>query len=242
MTKASSVRMIGSFESTFLPSELTDVAEITGHSEHWSSDLRALARAGVTQVRYPLRWHRIEETPGVYDWSATDDEMALLRSLDLEPIVDLVHHTSYPAWLDDGFRDGRFGDAYLAYAEAVATRYPWIPSYTLFNEPFATLFLAGHEALWPPYDSGMDGFVRLLLNVLPAIVDAHAVFRRLLPGARHVWIDTGEQHDGEPGPSATYAALANDRRHVVLDMMLHNDRDPERPFLRQLIRHGGASL
>jgi beta-glucosidase/6-phospho-beta-glucosidase/beta-galactosidase len=234
--------MIGAFETTFVPDHLTDVSELTGHASQWRADVDRMANAGISRMRFALRWHRIEERPGTFDWESTDEQLAYVRAKGISPIIDLVHHTSYPAWLDDGFRDARFGDAYLRYAEAVATRYPWIESYTLFNEPFATLFLAGHEALWPPYDSGMDGFVRLLLNVLPAIVDAHAIFRRLLPDAEHVWIDTGEQHGGTAGSPAEYAALANDRRHVVLDLMLHHDRDPERPFLRQLIRHGGASL
>lgn len=234
--------MLGAFETTFLPAHLTDVAELTGHSTVWRSDLAELAATGVTTMRFALRWHRIEENPGEFDWAETDEQMAQLRECGIEPIVDLVHHTSYPAWLDDGFRDRRFGDAYLRFAEAVATRYPSIRSYTLFNEPFATLFLAGHEALWPPYDSGIDGFVRLLLNVLPAIAEAHALYRRLLPEARHFWIDTGEQHAGEPGASAAYAELANDRRHIVLDLAIHNDLDRDRPFLTQLLEHGGAPL
>jgi beta-glucosidase/6-phospho-beta-glucosidase/beta-galactosidase len=234
--------MIGAFETTYMPEYSTDVGELTGHPRHWRSDVDAMAAAGVTSMRYALRWHRIEATAGTFDWSETDEQLEHLRSRGIAPIIDLVHHTSYPMWLDDGFRDERFADAYLRYAQAVAERYPWIGAYTLFNEPFATLFLAGHEALWPPYDRGMDGFVRLLLNVLPAVAEAHTIYRRLLPHAKHVWIDTGEQHAGTPGAASDYAALANDRRHVVLDLMLHHDRNPERPFLRQLLKHGGAHL
>jgi hypothetical protein len=51
---------LGSFESIYLPGHRLDVAEQTGHVENWRDDLAPLAEAGVTRVRYPLRWHRIE--------------------------------------------------------------------------------------------------------------------------------------------------------------------------------------
>ena len=170
--------------------------------------------------------------------------LGYLRDRGADPIVDLVHHTSYPEWLTDGFRDRRFGPAFLRYAEAVADRYPWPSSYTLFNEPFATLFLAGHEALWPPYDRGLEGLARLLGNVLPALGIAARCWSELLPDAEHVWVDTCEHHAGTPGGPADHAALANDRRHVVLDLALHHDLDDfeTRPFLRELVRAGGEPL
>jgi beta-glucosidase/6-phospho-beta-glucosidase/beta-galactosidase len=234
-------QFLGAFESTYLPGHGSDVAETTGHADAWRDDLMPLIRAGVTRLRYPLRWHRIEAEPGVFDWSSADEQLDFMRVHNLDPIVDLVHHTSYPEWLADGFRDPQFGPAYVRFAEAVAKRYPWLRSYTLFNEPFATLFLAGHEALWPPYDQGVDGFVRLLQNVLPAVAQASKVWSQLLPNAEHVWVDTCEFHVGA-GAQADYATLANDRRHIVLDLALHKNLDPERPFLRELIRAGGAAL
>ncbi len=236
------VPFIGAFESTFHPRHDRDVGDFNGHWEQWNGDLDALLRAGVRRVRYPMRWHRIEAWGGAYDFSATDRELGYLREHGVEPIIDLVHHTSYPAWLDDGFRDRRFPGAYRAYAEAVAARYPWITSYTLFNEPFATLFLAGHQALWPPYDRGMAGFVRLAKNVLPAICAVARQWAGALPDARHIWVDTCEHHAGTPGEPSQYAALANDRRHVLLDLVLGHDLDEKRPFLRQLIDAGGGDL
>jgi hypothetical protein len=229
------------FESTYLPRHRRDVAETTGHDEQWATDIDRVAAAGVRRMRYPARWHRIEREPGTFNWSELDAALDHLRERDVAVVLDLVHHTSYPEWLDDGFRDRRFGDAFLRYAEAVALRYPWLPAYTLFNEPFATLFLAGHEALWPPYDSGLPGFVRLLRSVLPALSAASQCWSELLPNAAHVWVDTCESHLGTPGKPAEYAAVANDRRHVVLDLALHHDIDPQRPFLGGMLR-GGADL
>ncbi len=153
---------VGGFESTHHPAAGIDVLDVTG-SGSWTADLEHLLGAGVRHLRVPLRWPRIEPEPGAFHWAETDRLLGQLRDRGAVPIVDLVHHTSYPAWLEDGFRGADFGPALLRYAEAVAVRYPDLPAYTLFNEPFATLFLAGHEALWPPYDRGLPGFRRFFI-------------------------------------------------------------------------------
>ncbi|HKH55250.1 MAG TPA: family 1 glycosylhydrolase [Propionibacteriaceae bacterium] len=235
-------RFIGGLECTYLPRYDVDLLETTGHTERWREDLDALIPL-VGSVRYPIRWHRVEPQPGRFDWSMTDETLGHLRDKGVEPIVDLLHHTSYPAWLSDGFRDRRFRPAFVRYATAVAERYPGLTAYTLFNEPFATLFLAGHEALWPPYEHGIDGFVRLATAVLPAVAEAAAIWRERFPGARHVWIDTCEHHRGISGGPDQHAAYANDRRHVLLDLAIGHDLDPRRrPFLADLLRAGGETL
>jgi beta-glucosidase/6-phospho-beta-glucosidase/beta-galactosidase len=143
----------------------------------------------VRSLRYPVRWHRVEAEPGIYDWAHTDAVLGWLHDNGMRPIVDLVHHMSIPRWLDLGFADPRFPDALLRFYEAFAQRYPWVPGYTLFNEPFTTMFLAGAEGLFPPYLRGTEGFVRLTRNVLPAVAEGSRMYRDLLPGARHVHLD-----------------------------------------------------
>jgi len=233
--------VVAGYESTHLPGYRTDLLEVTGHSQLWRTDLDELLAAGVRHLRYPLRWPQIESEPGRFDWSETDRVLEYLRAAGTVPIVDLVHHTSYPDWLRDGFRDSGFAPALVRYAEAVAVRYPWLPAYTLFNEPFATLHLAGYEGLWPPYDRGMSGFVRLAGSVLPAVNQAAECWAELLPDARHVWVDTAEHHTGSQG-CQDYVQFANDRRHIFLDLMLGHDLDPDRPFLAEFLRAGGGPL
>ncbi len=189
-----------------------------------------------------MRWHRIEAQPGHYDWSTSDRALGVLRDEGLVPIVDLVHHTSYPLWLSGGFADPRFGEAYLRFCDAFAERYPWVTEYTLFNEPFATLFLAGHEAIWPPYGRGVEGFVALVRNVVPAVLEASRRLRERVPGARHVYVDTCEGHTASDPSGETYARLANDRRFFVLDLLLGRARDRERPFLAEVAAAGGEDL
>ena len=234
--------VIGAFESTFMPAHDVDILETSGHVARWRADLELLRDHGVTRLRYPIRWHRIEASPTHYDWRHTDEVMAYMRSEGFEPIVDLVHHTSYPRWLAGSFADPRFPAAYQRFCEAFARRYPWVQEYTLFNEPFATLFLAGHEAIWPPYEHGMGGFVRLLRNVLPAVAAVSRSYRELLPGARHVWVDSCEGHTALDAAGEGLARLANDRRFFALDAMLGLAGDRERPFVAEVVAAGGADL
>ena len=239
---AGPIELIGAFESTYMPAHDKDIMETTGHDVSWKQDLALLAAAGVRRLRYPIRWHRLEPEEGIFNWSETDRVLKHLVDQGFEPIVDLVHHTSYPRWLTAGFADPRFGAAYLRYAEAVALRYPWIREYTLFNEPFSTLFLTGHEAIWPPYHSGLSGFVEQILNVLPAVAEASVFFGELLPDARHVWVDTCEHHTGTGASGEAYARMANERRFLVIDTFLGRGYDPDGALAPLLAATGGERL
>jgi beta-glucosidase/6-phospho-beta-glucosidase/beta-galactosidase len=237
------IPIIGGFETTYMPGCDRDVAETTGHVEHRRSDLELLRSTGVTTLRYPVRWHRVEARPGRFDWTETDHVMELLDETGLSPIVDLVHHTSYPRWLQDGFADAAFPRAYLRYVEAFAQRYPGVREYTLFNEPFSTLFLCAHEGAWPPYGRGMESFVKMLRNVLPAVATASHMYADLLPGSRHVWVDSCERHTGAGQGGRRYARYANDRRFFVLDAFLGRiESVSARPFVADVIANGGAPL
>ncbi|MBW3613734.1 MAG: family 1 glycosylhydrolase [Actinobacteria bacterium] len=236
------IELIGAFESTYLPRHDVDVAETTGHTERWRDDLGLLSDIGVRRLRYPIRWHRVQDTPGSYDWSETDRVLGHLHDNGFRPIVDLVHHTSYPRWLVGGLGDRRFGPAYLRFAEAVARRYPWIEEYTLFNEPFSTLFLCGHEGIWPPYHRGLEGLVAIFENVLPWIGEASRLYRELLPAARHVYVDSCESHTSAGAAGDDLTAMANDRRFFVADALLGRHLDEDRPFVADVLQAGGESL
>ncbi|MDQ3877092.1 MAG: family 1 glycosylhydrolase, partial [Actinomycetota bacterium] len=237
-----SIEFIGAFESCYLPQHDVDIVESTEHSVRWKEDLDLLRECGVSTLRYPVRWHRIEANQGHYDWSHTDEVLGHIRDQGFRPIVDLLHHCSYPAWLTHGFADPRFRNAYLSYCEAFAKRYDWIPAYTLLNEPFTTLFLTGHEGIWPPYWNGMRAFVRISRNVFPAVTAAARMYRDLLPNAEHVYVEPCEGHSAAQASGEQWAALANDRRFFFLDVMLGREIDPARPFAAELVAANGADL
>ncbi|HZX55153.1 MAG TPA: family 1 glycosylhydrolase [Ilumatobacteraceae bacterium] len=243
------IELIGGFESTFQPEHDVDIAESTGHIDRRSDDLRLLADCGIERVRYPVRWHRLEREPGVFDWTETDAVFDQLHERRLRPIVDLVHHTSYPRWLSRGFADPDFPSAYLRYVEALFDRYPSMSDYTLFNEPLATLFLCGHEGIWPPYGNSLDDLIDLFRNVLPVVAEASRRCHAHRPDGLHWWCDTCERHSGAGDSGKRYATYALDRRFFVLDAVLGliggqgaSDGELNRPFVADVIAHGGSDL
>jgi beta-glucosidase len=236
------IELIGAFESTYQPRHDRDIFESTGHDVRWKQDLGLLTSCGVHRLRYPVRWHRVEHDEGHFDWRYTDEVLLHLRDNGFQPIIDLVHHTSYPKWLEGGFADPRFRAAYLRYTEEFAKRYPWVQEYTLFNEPFSTLFLTGHEAIWPPYQKGLENFVSQILNVLPALAEASRAYADLLPGAKHVWVDTCEHHTGTGAGGSATARMANERRFLVIDSFLGRGYDPAGPMADLLRDAGGEAL
>lgn len=236
------MEFIGAFESIYMPAHDLDVLETSGHVGRWKEDLALLRACGIRRLRYPVRWHRIESHPGFYDWDHTDAVLTFLRNQGFEPIVDLVHHTSYPRWLKRGFLEPSFGSWYLRFCEAFARRYPWIPAYTLFNEPFTTMFLCGHEGVWPPYGRGITDFISICRNVLPAVFEASRIYKHMLPGAEHVFAEVCEGHSGSGERGRSMAELANDRRFLILDLFTGRRIDAERPFVRELVEAGGADL
>jgi beta-glucosidase/6-phospho-beta-glucosidase/beta-galactosidase len=236
------IPFIGAFESTYQPAHDRDVVETTQHDVRWRHDLSLLASCGVRQVRYPLRWHRIEPEPGRFDWSHTDEVLGFMHDDGFAPIVDLLHHTSYPRWLDGGFASPHFADAYLRFVEAVAHRYPWLGAYTVFNEPFTTFLLCGQEGVWPPHHHGMHGLVRLATNVLPGITRANRALHDLLPHAEHVHVEAAERHTWSTPDGEAFAAMTNDRRFLFTDLLVGRTVEPGRPYVRELLQAGGEDL
>jgi beta-glucosidase/6-phospho-beta-glucosidase/beta-galactosidase len=232
------IPFLGAFESTYQPAHDQDVLETTQHDVRWREDLALLAACHVRALRYPVRWHRIEPEPGSFDWTYTDEVLGHLHDHGFTPFVDLLHHTSYPRWLGD-FTSPSFPSAFLRFVEAVAERYPWLPGYTVCNEPFTTFLLCGQQGLWPPHRRGLEGFLALANNVFPSVTRASRALQELLPRAEHLHVEPAEHHTSTPA-GAAYAEIANDRRFVLTDLLLGRPVTADRPFVRELLRTPGG--
>ncbi len=99
-----------------------------------------LDRLGLDVVRVTLQWHRIELTPGRYDWRRSDRLLRALRSRGLDPVVTLW---GTPAWAGAGPPNTapRYGSDFSSFARAVATRYPYVRHWTMWNEPNKAIWL-----------------------------------------------------------------------------------------------------
>jgi len=235
------ISFIGAFESTYQPAFDTDVFETTDHVLRWREDLELLRSCGVHEIRYPVRWHRIEAVPGSFDWRQTDEVLGYLQDVGMRPILDLVHHTSYPHWIED-LADPAFGPGLIRYVRAFAERYPDVEAYTIFNEPFTTFLLCGEAGIWPPRLRGLQGFLAIARNVFPALTEASRLLRELLPGARHVHVEACERHSSSTPAGARFAEWTNDRRFFLTDLFLGRELDRRRPFVADVIARGGADL
>src|SRR5437879_5692056 len=76
-----------------------DLVESTGHARLFAADYRSLKRHGIHAARDGLRWHLIEQRPGVYDWSSALPMLRAACACDLQVIWDLCHY-GWPDWLD----------------------------------------------------------------------------------------------------------------------------------------------
>lgn len=228
LARAARFPFLTGFESTFMPDKGVDVLETTAHDSLLADDLRLVQAAGVRTLRYPVPWHRIETRRGQFDWGWMDQAMGLLLELGLDPIVDPVHHTSFPAWLERGFADPSFPDIYTDFVVRFAQRYPWVKKYTPFNEPFATTFFCSHQGIWRPFGTGPHSFIPMAVNVGRAICLVSVALKQEVPGAQIFHVDTCESHSALDPESEDFAVHLNERRFMLHDLVLGriNTRHP----------------
>jgi hypothetical protein len=230
--------LLTGFESTQIHGSGKDVLDGTRHVERWKYDLDLVKAAGVTTLRYPVPWHRIERRPGRrYDWRWMDAVLGHMQAVGLDPIVDPIHHTSFPHWIRGGFAHPRFTDFYVKFVEDFALRYPWVRKYTIFNEPFVTTLFCGNEGIWYPRKKSPRTFVKMATNVGQAICRLSESLQSLVPGVELIHVDTCEHHTALDASSRDKVAFLNERRFLLHDLILGRV-DGAHPLHGWLTRHG----
>jgi Beta-galactosidase len=196
-----------------------------------------LQDANLFDLRYPVPWHRIEAEQGCFDWRWMDGPMTRLYELGFKPILDPLHHVSFPEWLQDGFRNPLFPEFYLRFIENVARRYEWVDRYTILNEPLPTLVLCALTGDWYPYLRSDADFVRMTIHVGRAVCSASHRLRALNSKVELFHIDSCEHHCALDVESETWVRHANDRRFLFHDLILGRI-DKTHPLLPYLQRGG----
>ncbi|MCU1324704.1 MAG: dTDP-4-dehydrorhamnose reductase [Bryobacterales bacterium] len=209
---------LGAFESTHIHGSGKDVLETSRHTERWEHDLGLLLASGISELRYPIPWHRIEDRQGEFDFSWIDGPMAYMYDHGMRPIIDPLHHTSFPEWLTDGFCNPQFSEFYLRFLKAVLERYPWVDRCTVFNEPLATTVLCGLMGRWYPYHNSVPAFVRMAVQVSRTICAAMNLVREHNSFIELVRVDTCEYHFAMDEKSESFAAFCNERRFIYDDL------------------------
>ncbi|MBI3911022.1 MAG: family 1 glycosylhydrolase [Armatimonadetes bacterium] len=189
----------------------------THHYESLTEDADAIVALKCTHVRYVIPWHRVERSPGVYDWEWVDEALGSLRVRGLRPIPDLCHFGG-PDWLEErgGPLAPDFADRFAAYATAFATRYPWVRELTLINEPFVYAKMAGREGAWNPFRG--DAFLPIARGLAEAIRRGAAAVRRAAPHVRLWQTETCDRHhaaDPEDPEIRRHVARQNRERFLL---------------------------
>ena len=193
-----------------------DQLKRNGHHDR-ITDLDLFASLGVTKLRYPVLWERIApEDLDQADWSWADQRLQRLQELGIDPIVGLVHHGSGPD--HTSLIDPAFAQKLAEFAQAVATRYPWVRHYTPINEPLTTARFSGLYGHWYPHGQDPCTFARALLNQCQAIVLSMQAIRQINPAAQLIQTEDLGKVFSTP-LLADQADFENERRWLSFDLL-----------------------
>jgi beta-glucosidase/6-phospho-beta-glucosidase/beta-galactosidase len=132
-----------------------DMLAATQHDRFVDGDYARLRQMGISSARDTARWHLIERTPGVFDFSSLDPMVAAAQRHRIQVIWDLCHY-GWPADLDifsPAFID-RFARFSAAVARHLREQSDEIPLYTPINEVSFFAWAAGDAGWFLPYGTG----------------------------------------------------------------------------------------
>lgn len=229
----------GGIECSFnrVKSRYFDQLEHAGHYHRIVEDINEFRKLGITTMRYPVIWERLQpDLNQEINWSTTDEAMSAMKACGISPIAGLVHHGSGPRYAD--FTSENFPVLLSDFAASVARRYPWINYYTPVNEPLTTARFAGLYGLWYPHKRNDRTFVRILLNELKGVVLAMKRIREINPQAKLV--QTEDLAKVYSTPFMKYQAdFENHRRWLTWDI-LSGLLDEKHALWKYFIRYSSA--
>jgi beta-glucosidase len=225
-------------EDTFVAHESAghrrlDEYELTQHYECWAEDLRLVAASGADSVRWGIPWHRVEPSPGRFDWSWVDRVVDRITDLGLTCVVDLMHYGT-PLWLEGAFAHRDYPRRVAEYAASAAQRYgDRLHVWTPLNEPIINAVYCGERGLWPPCLTGDRGFVTVLLQVAEGVSRTQRAIADVQPDASFVHVDAGFCYEG----AFPRRELLEERRFLGLDLPLGRV-ERNHALTDWLLRHG----
>lgn len=240
---AAEFRWAVGIENTFVPQTRAghrrlDEYELMDHYRLWRDDIDRAADLGISTIRYGIPWYRVNPKPGVFDWSWTDGVLEhLAGTRGLTPIVDLMHYGT-PLWLENGFVNASYPRRVAEYAARFAERYgSLVRWYTPLNEPAVTAAYCGRDGRWPPYLSGHDGYIKVLLALAEGMVRTAEALRAARADTVLVHVeDVGLERPDTPA-TAGIAAEAQADRLLALDLAC-GLVGPEHPRHAWLVENG----
>ncbi len=202
-----------------------DLLAECGHYERYKEDLGLVKDMGLQVLRYGLPYHLIHQAPGKFDWGFADLAMAEMKSLGIEPILDLMHF-GVPDWVGD-LQNPELPLHFAAYAEAVSKRYPWVRYYTPVNEIFVTARFSGKDGLWNECLKSDKAFVTAIKHCAAASILGNHAIARNRPDCIIVQSESAEFiHEVRAAPSQK-VKLENKLRFLSLDLLYAHPFDSD---------------
>jgi len=168
--------------------------------------LDRLQTLGVDIVRVTVDWRSTEPTRGTYDWSTIDPVLQGLHDRHIQVLLTLY---GTPAWANGGKAENwapTDKTAFASFAAAVATHYPFVKKWAIWNEPNQRRWLR---------PTSPTVYTQLLLN------PAYAAIHRASPGSQVAGGATAPRGStGGVSPLAWLAGMA--LAHARLDAYAHN--------------------
>lgn len=160
-----------------------DLIKSTRHDELASSDYRTLRDLGLVTMRDGLRWHLIERSPGLYDWSSLQSQISASVETDVQIVWDLCHY-GWPRGLDiwSPIFVERFASYCAAAARVIGAASPAPAIYCPVNEISYWAWAGAHAGLMDPAVRGRAGELKRQL-VRAAIAGMRAI-KLVDPNAR----------------------------------------------------------
>jgi beta-glucosidase/6-phospho-beta-glucosidase/beta-galactosidase len=165
-----------------------DLIASTKHDVFVREDYARLQRLGITTVREGTRWHLIERSPGVYDFSSILPMLRAARDMGMQVIWDLCHY-GYPDDLDIFSPEflRRFGKYVTAFTRLVQDETGDVPFYCPVNEISFFSWAGGDGGHLNPYAFGR-GF-ELKQQLVRAAIEAIEAIWSVEPRARIIHTD-----------------------------------------------------
>ncbi|MBM7551460.1 family 1 glycosylhydrolase [Thalassobacillus pellis] len=197
-----------------------DEYTLTQHYQNWKEDLDLARKSGATMIRYGIPWYKVEKEEGEFDWRWVDQVMDYFReNKELVPIIDLMHYGT-PHWLKNEFSNGRYPDCVANYAKAFAERYSDIVThYTPLNEPYVNAEFCGLNGVWPPYQTGLQGFYHLIIQLGKGIIKTISAIKSIDSNAAMVHVDATKKYVTEDDALQTETDLWNENRFVMWELL-----------------------
>ena len=162
-----------------------DVIHATQHDHHAEADFRTVGDLGIRTVRDGLRWHLIERTPGVYDWSSFLPMLRAALTTGTQVIWDLCHW-GVPEGLDPFSPQfiSRFAAFALAAAKVFRDHTDQVPYFCPINEISFWSWGGGDRGFLYPY--GKKRGDELKRRLAEGSIAAIRRIREAVPEARFV--------------------------------------------------------